>query len=208
MSKAQAFLAGNLINGLGLDKNLEKAEYWARKAVAQNSPTGMVILSQFYLAKDDYENVIHWLEQAKALGFPDPDGLLEMATLLHQSQTQTRQEGFNAGLLGLSSTASANQIKERSQRVDKNKLNDFQNYLYKKDDSLYKDKRALSSLVADMFTGNDRLINALKIAIDGNVAVDLAELKKQNSSLHETGIKRIFNNFDERYGLEKSRAIG
>ena len=59
-SKAQGFLAGNYMNGLGLDRDLMKAEYWAKKAATQISPTGMVILSQCFLAKDKFIRLWLW----------------------------------------------------------------------------------------------------------------------------------------------------
>ena len=203
--KAQGFLAGNYLNGLGLDRDLKKAEHWAKKAAAQNSPPGMVILSQCFLASEDYANVILWLEKAKSLGFADPDGLLEMAKLLYQANTKSKESDFSDGLLGLSRAYSANQIKERNQKTDNNKLDEFRNHVLK-NCSIYSDKRNMQ-LVADVFSGDERLINALRIAIEGNVSAQLAKLKPLESTQHEACVKRIFYSFIEAYGLDKTRAI-
>lgn len=205
--KAQGFLAGAYINAMGVNRDLEKAEYWAQKASAQNSPAGMVILSQCFLMKDDYPNTIHWLKKAKELGFPDPDKLLEMVTLLHQTQTQSKERGFSEGAIELPITPSMNKIQERVQRVDEKKLDIFRNYVRERTHEIYNNKRVLRGLVSDVFAGNERLINSLKIAIDGKVSIELVKLKQLESTQQDTGIRRAFSVFVEWHGIEKSRAV-
>ena len=83
-AKAQAYLAAIYMLGLGLDTDKGKAAYWAQKAALQNSPIGILILIMCCLEKNDYVSAEQWLNKAKELGFPDPDGILERLTQAYQ----------------------------------------------------------------------------------------------------------------------------
>ena len=85
-AKAQSSLAGSYMFGLGLDTDKGKAAYWAQKAALQNSPTGILILIVCCLEKNDYVGTVQWLNKAKELGFPDPDGILEGLTQIYQQR--------------------------------------------------------------------------------------------------------------------------
>jgi TPR repeat protein len=67
-AKGQGFLAGAYAEGIGIDRDYQKAEYWAKKSANQDCPTGMLILGHCYSVQDDYENAILWLEKAEKHG--------------------------------------------------------------------------------------------------------------------------------------------
>ena len=91
-AKAQGFFAGYCINGLGAEKDLEKAEFWAHKSAAQGSPTGMFVMSHCCIVKDDYINAVYWLEKADELGHPDVKPLLEMIRELKRQNVREEKE--------------------------------------------------------------------------------------------------------------------
>ena len=70
--------------------------------------------------------------------------------------------------------------------------------------SLYYDKRGLTNVVSDIFSGDEELLNVMRIAISFGVSVELAELAK--APLQEIGITRIISNFAKKHGIMKSRA--
>jgi|GEM_PF-2901394 len=88
--KAQGLFAGDCIVGLGTKKDIAKAEFWAKKSAAQNSPTGMSVLCHCCLAKDDYSAAVYWLEKAIKYGYPDGESLLNDIREIHQTSGQPK----------------------------------------------------------------------------------------------------------------------
>ena len=72
--------------------------------------------------------------------------------------------------------------------------------------SLYQDKCTLRNLISDIFSNSEKLRNTLKIAVDNDVSVKVADLLTMDTSRQKIGIKQIIYSLNEEYGIEKSRA--
>ena len=89
--------------------------------------------------------------------------------------------------------------------VDYSKIRELHDQVTVRGVSVYNDKRILTSLVSDIFATNEKLLNILKIVIDGNEATELAKLLSLDVSEQKIGIKRICNRFAERFSIKPSR---
>jgi len=74
---AQGGLASGLMSGMGVEKNMERAEYWANQSAMQGDSGGMLGMGVCCFQKDDYDNAEYWLKKAIVAGHPDAQSTLE-----------------------------------------------------------------------------------------------------------------------------------
>lgn len=81
-SGAQAGIASGYFSGFGVEKNLEKAEYWARQSAIQGDINGFYSLGTVLASKNDYENAELWLNKAIEGGHQEAKSTLQEMLVL------------------------------------------------------------------------------------------------------------------------------
>jgi len=81
-SGAQAGIASGYFSGFGIEKNLEKAEYWARQSAVQGDINGFYSLGTVLASKKDYENAEFWLTKAIEGGHQEAKSTLQEMLVL------------------------------------------------------------------------------------------------------------------------------
>ena len=74
---AQGSLASGLMSGMGVEKNIERAEFWAKKSAEQGDSNGMLGMGVCCFSKDDYDSAEYWLKKSVAAGNQDAGVMLE-----------------------------------------------------------------------------------------------------------------------------------
>jgi len=74
---AQSGLSSGFMSGMGVEKDMERAAYWAEKAANQGDSSGMLGMGICCFHKDDYDKAEYWLKKAVATGHPDAAATLE-----------------------------------------------------------------------------------------------------------------------------------
>ena len=73
-------------------------------------------------------------------------------------------------------------------------------------ESLYKDKGVLGALVGDLFAGNQKLLRILRLAVQDNLALKIAELPSHSADEQKMRILSIVSCFAGDYDMSKARA--
>ena len=81
-SKAQWLVGAGYLNGVGVEQDNDKAEYWLMKSAVQDFADGQYGLAGYYFAKQDYEHAAKFLKKAANQGHTDAITMLEMGAPL------------------------------------------------------------------------------------------------------------------------------
>jgi TPR repeat protein len=81
---AQGSLSTGLMSGMGIEKNMERAEHWAKKAAEQGDSNGMLGMGICCFHRDEYDNAEFWLKKAMDAGNPEAKVMLEQLAEMKQ----------------------------------------------------------------------------------------------------------------------------
>jgi len=76
-AEAQCGIAICFVGGMGIEKNIQQAEYWAKKSSEQGNPYAMAVMGVCCLTKKDYANAEYWFQKSMDAGNSDAEEVLE-----------------------------------------------------------------------------------------------------------------------------------
>ena len=75
-ARAQWLAGAGHLEGVGVAKDMDKARYWFQKSADQGDVDGQFGLAGYYMAVQDFGNMLVWLRKAAAQGHDEARGML------------------------------------------------------------------------------------------------------------------------------------
>jgi len=75
-TRAQWLLGAGYFQGIGIEKDMEKAEYWLLKSAQAGDADGQYTLAGYYFMKPDIVKAEYWIEKAIEQGHEEAKAML------------------------------------------------------------------------------------------------------------------------------------
>jgi hypothetical protein len=199
--KAMVMLGQNYQLGFITERDIDLAEYWYKMAAEKNDQYAIYCLGALYVQcfdeRDDAAEQL--IKKALSMGLIPNTTPEDVKTVLKTAQRfkkdkpvyieQVEQENVKQITISLPRSKAASV---------------FINHVQSRGTDLYNNKQMLSNIISDIFVNDEKLRNAMKIAIADGVSIQIASLLSFNDNEQMLGRLRIINSFAERFGMSIS----